>query len=63
MTEFLEEQLLRLGDKWIILPIIFKLVVTYVRKKSSSLEILEEVRFFNESFGADLLIIISFWSL
>ena len=63
MTEFLEEQLLKLGDKWIIFPIIFKLVVTYVRKKSSSLEILKEVRFFNESLGADFLIIISFWSL
>lgn len=63
MTEFLEEQLLKLADKWIIFPIIFKLVVTYVRKKSSSLEILKEVRFFNESFGADFLIIISFWSL
>ena len=43
MTEFLEQ--LRLGDKWIILPIIFKLTVTYVRKKRSSLEMLKEVRF------------------
>ncbi|KAI4535945.1 hypothetical protein MG293_014272 [Ovis ammon polii] len=40
VTEFLEQ--LRLGDKWIILPIIFKLTVTYVRKKRSSLEILKE---------------------
>ena len=55
MTEFLAEQL-RLGDKWIILPIIFKLTVTYVRKKRSSLEILKEVRFCNETFGTDFFL-------